>query len=58
MFSYFQLETRIIDTDQWFFAISLDDVNLDGRLDIVTTWNSNNNGSFVVYEIPDDFRLV
>ncbi len=53
----FQLVTRIIDTGHWYFSLSMSDVNMDGKVDIVTTWNSNTNGSFVVYEIPDDFRL-
>ena len=40
-----------------FFDVYIDDVNNDGRLDLLVSINSEVHGSLVVYEIPDDFRL-
>ena len=39
-----------------FFDVVVDDVNRDGRLDLLVSINSEVYGSLVVYEIPDDFR--
>ena len=39
------------------FEVQLEDVNNDGRLDLLVT-NNGNNGSVFVYEIPDDFRYI
>lgn len=37
------------------FDVELADLNNDGRVDLLVTTNGN-NGSLLVYEIPDDFR--
>ncbi|XP_060562491.1 uncharacterized protein LOC132722077 [Ruditapes philippinarum] len=51
-----EVKSRIIDaTIGAVFEVKLDDVNNDGRMDLLVT-NNGNNGSVFVYEIPDDFR--
>ena len=39
------------------FEVQLEDVNNDGRLELLVT-NNGNNGSVFVYEIPYDFRYM
>ena len=41
-----------------FFDITLADINLDSRADILMTINSGVYGELVVYQIPDDFRFA
>ncbi|XP_045177427.2 uncharacterized protein LOC123537655 [Mercenaria mercenaria] len=50
------VKSRVIDaTIGAVFEVKLDDVNNDGKVDLLVT-NNGNNGSVFVYEIPDDFR--
>ena len=48
----------MIDVGANFFDVSFDDLNRDGRTDLLVPINAEINGTLVAYEIPDDFRLV
>ncbi|CAH1800870.1 unnamed protein product [Owenia fusiformis] len=53
-----EVRSRTIDSDiQRGFSVELEDVNNDGKLDIIVPDNSVTNGSVLVYEIPNDFRV-
>ena len=55
-FLLLQLQHRVIDnTIGAVFEIEVTDVNNDGRDDLLVSTNGN-NGTVLVYEIPDDFR--
>ncbi len=47
---------QVIDKGVKYFDVEVHDVNNDGRLDLLVSINSEDDGSLVVYEIPDDFR--
>ena len=47
-----------VDMCGHFFDITLADINLDSRADILMTINSGVYGELVVYQIPDDFRFA
>ena len=47
-----------IDTGRDFFDIDVADLNKDGTYELLVSWAAEFNGSFVAYEIPEDFRLV
>lgn len=39
-----------------FFEVVGEDMNLDGRMDLLISINSEVYGTLIVLEIPDDFR--
>ena len=47
-----------IDTGRDFFDIDVADLNKDGTYELLVSWAAEFNGSFVAYEIPEDFRLA
>ena len=55
-FLEFQIQHRVIDDAIGaVFEVEVVDVNNDGKLDLLVSTNGN-NGTVLVYEIPDDFR--
>ncbi|XP_070563363.1 uncharacterized protein [Ptychodera flava] len=47
---------RVIDQDRGhYFDLVIDDLNNDGRLDLMVTVNKNWGGHVMAYEIPDNF---
>jgi len=52
------IETAVIETGSEYFDLSIVDINRDGKVDILVTVVAQTGGSVVVWEIPDDFRLV
>lgn len=56
IFFFVQLQHRVIDNSIGkVFEVEVTDVNNDGKVDLLVTTNGN-NGTLLVYEIPDDFR--
>lgn len=57
----FKVKSRVIEDNFEigpFFDVQMADVNGDGKSDLLATSSNDRNGSLVVYELPDDFRLV
>ncbi|KAJ8298842.1 hypothetical protein KUTeg_022902 [Tegillarca granosa] len=51
-----QIKSRVIDdTIGSVFEVQTEDLNSDGKVELLVT-NNGNNGSIFVYEIPNDFR--
>lgn len=56
--SFKKVHSRTVDTTAGaLFDVEINDVNGDGREDLLVVSNGM-NGSVLVYEIPSDFRLV
>lgn len=53
------MKSRVIDnTIGHVFDVQFDDINNDGKIDLLVTSNGLSNTGVYVYEIPADFRYL